>query len=77
MEGEQLMTMDRDSFDLIVGRNETVIRDQFEADPSKILVAVQLEDDQIEHLNSGLMKRSRRLVPLPLLAELIARYNSR
>jgi hypothetical protein len=71
------MPMDRNSFDLIVTRNEEVIRTQFEDDPSKILVAVQLEEDQIEHLNSGLMKRSRRLVPLPLLAELIARLNAR
>lgn len=71
------MLMDRSSFDLIVTRNEEALRAQFEEDPSKILVAVQLEDDQIEHLNSGLMKRSRRLVPLPLLAELIARLNAR
>lgn len=68
--------MIKKSYDGIVGRNIQDIELQFQEDPSKILVSVQLEDEQIAHLNSGLTKRHRRLVPLTTLAEFIKQLNS-
>jgi len=60
----------------LVDRNIRTIRDVFEEDPNKILVSVQIEEDQIDHLEKGLTGRSRRLIPLPLLAELVKKINS-
>lgn len=68
--------MPRKNYDGIVGRNIRDVEKQFEEDPSKILVSVQLEDEQIEHLNSGLRKRSRRLIPLTTLASFLKKLNS-
>lgn len=59
-------------------RNIELVREQFEKDPSKILVSVQLEDDQIRHVESGFTQHvRRRFIPLTVLAELIEEYNSR
>ena len=55
----------------IVGRNVKDVETQFAEDPSKILVSVQLEKEQIEHLGSGLGKRHRRLIPLTTLAKML------
>lgn len=55
----------------LVRRNVTEVRRQFDEDPSKVLVSVQLETEQIDHLGSGLNKRHRRLIPLTLLAEMV------
>jgi hypothetical protein len=60
----------------LVDRNIRTIRDVFEEDPNKILVSVQIEEDQIDHLENGLTGRSRRLIPLLLLAELVKKINS-
>ena len=56
----------------IVSRNVADVWAQFEKDPSSILVSVQLEAEQEEHLRSGLTKRSRRLVPITLLAKMLS-----
>jgi hypothetical protein len=62
----------------LVERNIDLIEKQFEEDPSKILVAVQLTDDQEAHLAHGLHAAvRRRLIPLPVIADLISRYNNR
>lgn len=58
--------------DGLVGRNVLDVRRQFDEDPSKVLVSVQLEVEQREHLGSGLGKRHRRLIPLTLLAEMLS-----
>jgi len=55
----------------LVRRNVHDIRAQFAKDPSSILVSVQIEDEQEEHLQSGLSRRPRRLVPITLLAEML------
>lgn len=55
----------------LVRRNIDHVTRVFEEDPSKILVSVQIEADQVEHLQSGLQGRSRRLIPLPVLARLL------
>jgi len=68
--------MPKKNYEGIVGRNVRDVGKQFEEDPSKILVSVQLEDEQIEHLNSGLRKRSRRLIPITTLAAFIKKLNS-
>jgi hypothetical protein len=59
----------------IIGRNIEDVQAVFDDDPSKILVSVQLEEDQIEHLGSGLRKRNRRLIPLTVLARFIHQLN--
>lgn len=56
----------------LVDRNTEVITKLFDEDPSKILVAVQTEEDQIAYLQSGLTKRSRRLIPLTVFARLVS-----
>ena len=59
-------------------RNVELVRDQFGKDPSKILVSIQLEDDQIRHVESGFTQHvRRRFIPLTVLAELIEELNSR
>lgn len=65
-----------DTMHALVERNISTVKEVFEKDPGKILVSVQIEEDQIEHLAKGLTGRSRRLIPLPLLAELIQKLNS-
>jgi hypothetical protein len=65
-----------DAFRALVERNVKTINDVFTEDPNKILVSVQIEEDQIDHLAQGLTGRSRRLIPLPLFAELIRKLNS-
>ena len=62
--------------DQLVTRNEKDVYTSFKEDPNKILVSVQINDEQKEHLTSGLNRRSRRLIPLPLLAKMIKEYNA-
>lgn len=55
----------------IVERNANEVWAQFLEDPEAILVSVQIEEEQEEHLCSGLTKRSRRLIPITLLAKML------
>jgi len=55
----------------IVDRNVDDVWAQFTKDPASILVSVQIEEEQEEHLRSGLTKRSRRLIPVTLLAKML------
>jgi len=59
----------------LVSRNTKDVYEAFQKDPDKILVSVQLVDEQIEHLGSGLNKRPRRLIPLTLLARMLKEYD--
>lgn len=68
---DRLLSEGDDGYKGLVHRNIDHITQIFEEDPSKILVSVQIEEDQIEHLKSGLHGRSRRLIPLPVLARLL------
>lgn len=55
----------------LIGRNVRAVVETFNKDPYKILVSVQLANEQVEHLTSGLTRRSRRLIPLPTFVTLI------
>ncbi len=55
----------------IVNRNADDVWAQFTEDPESILVSVQIEEEQEEHLRSGLTKRNRRLIPITLLARML------
>ena len=57
--------------DTLVARNTYDVYEAFKENPNNILVSVQLVEEQKEHLDSGLSKRSRRLIPLPLLAKML------
>jgi hypothetical protein len=65
----------KEAYDLLVeklvSRNVDDVWTQFQRDPGSILVSVQLEDEQEEHLRSGLSARSRRLIPITLLAKML------
>lgn len=61
-----------EGYQQLIDRNVKAIREQIQDDPTKVLVSVQLENDQIDHLVNGLTKRSRRLIPLTVLVRLIA-----
>lgn len=68
---DRLLSEGDEGYKGLVRRNIDHITQIFEEDPSKILVSVQIEEDQVEHLKSGLQGRSRRLIPLPVLARLL------
>jgi len=55
----------------LVSRNTADVYAQFQKDPDSILVSVQIADEQEDHLHSGLMLRSRRLIPITLLAKML------
>lgn len=57
--------------DRLVERNVEDVWAQFLEEPEAILVSVQIEEEQEEHLRSGLTKRSRRLIPITLLAKML------
>lgn len=57
--------------DQLVDRNTEDVWAQFLEDPEAILVSVQIEEEQEEHLRSGLTMRSRRLIPITLLAKML------
>lgn len=67
----ELIIVKSDTFDKLIDRNVKTVSDVFSDDPAKVLVSVQIEEDQIEHLAKGLSGRSRRLIPLPVLAKLL------
>ena len=67
----ELLVVPNDTFTSLKERNEKVVQKLFNEDPGKILVSIQIEEDQIEHLASGLTGRSRRLIPLPFFIKLI------
>ncbi len=62
---------------VLVERNVRDVMDQFQKDPRTILVSVQIEEEQTAHLQSGLTKRSRRLIPITLLAKMLTDLSSR
>jgi len=64
------------TFKSLIDRNTAAVQEAFNENPEQILVSVQLEEDQIDHLSKGLMGRSRRLIPLTLLAKFIKELNS-
>jgi len=68
---DRLLSEGDDGYKGLVRRNIDDVTQVFEEDPSKILVSIQIEDDQVEHLRTGLQGRSRRLIPLPVLARLL------
>jgi len=55
----------------LVERNVEEVLAQFQKNPNTILVSVQIEDEQEAHLRSGLNKRSRRLIPITVLAKML------
>ncbi len=57
--------------DSLVVRNTEDVWKQFLEDPEVILVSVQIEEEQEAHLRSGLTQRSRRLIPITLLAKML------
>jgi len=62
---------DHELHDRLVARNEVDVYEAFKENPNSILVLVQMEEEQKDHLNSGLNKRSRRLIPITLLAKML------
>lgn len=72
----ELIVVKTESFDKLVARNVETVTQVFEEDPNRVLVSIQIEEDQIDHLSKGLSGRSRRLVPLPFFAKLIQKLNS-
>jgi hypothetical protein len=68
---DHLLTEGDEGYKGIVKRNIDDVTRLFDEDPTKILVSVQLEADQVDHLKSGLSGRSRRLLPLPVFARLL------
>ena len=69
----ELIVVRSDAFGALVDRNVQTVQGVFEEDPGRILVSVQIEEDQIDHLSKGLSGRSRRLIPLPVFAKLVAK----
>ena len=63
-------------FDILVTRNIEDVYTAFKRNPDDILVSVQIEEEQKEHLNSGLVRRSRRLIPISLLARMLKEYDA-
>jgi glycerol-3-phosphate cytidylyltransferase-like family protein len=60
-----------ENFRVLIARNVKVVKEVFEENPENVLVSVQLEEDQIDHLARGLTGRSRRLIPITVFAELL------
>lgn len=72
------MSQDNPTGYKFANRNIGLVQEQFSKDPNKILVSVQLEDDQIKHVASGFTQHvRRRFIPLTVLAELIKELNSK
>jgi len=68
--------MSEELHELLVTRNEKDVYEAFKKSPNAVLVSVQIRDEQIEHLGSGLNKRSRRLIPFTLLARMLKEYDA-
>jgi len=68
----ELIVVHSDAFDALIERNVVTVEEVFQEDPTRILVSVQIEEDQIDHLSRGLSGRSRRLIPLPVFVKLVA-----